>query len=337
MVEDTQNKELVVKQLQKVESVGKTGKVKKGISLSNDFSLMLRSYLNEFSFKMLAYVIKGYLIILKKNYENFSKEISHFVEIHLKLRQKGKKENETKDKNIQRTEEEKKSHISMDNYRLLCDLSQNDLSGFSSDLAKQFLSTIKKMKKSNNPTIKSLYEGVENSGKLEFLIKSLSDNVKKSQNLLNHPHHMENLENNNLANIFQENENLFSTYINLSMKIDDNNSIRSLRYSEHNNLQEIIEAENEPPNHSGSQTNAFFGLDEKKELLFLNKLGLSKDIGEKKLPFFKFDKELNLSPDEMLNNLIEAEKLVILEQQQDQVNNRNLAEASRDNVIRLNS
>jgi hypothetical protein len=42
IIEDTQNKQLVAKQLKKVESVGKTGKMKKGINLSNDFSSMLK-------------------------------------------------------------------------------------------------------------------------------------------------------------------------------------------------------------------------------------------------------------------------------------------------------
>ena len=36
------SKELVVKHFQKVESIGKTGKLKKGVSLSDDFSLILR-------------------------------------------------------------------------------------------------------------------------------------------------------------------------------------------------------------------------------------------------------------------------------------------------------
>jgi hypothetical protein len=276
---------------------------------------------------MLAYVIKGYIIILKKNYENFSKEISHFMEINLKMRLKSKKEDETKEKHaIVNKADDIKSLNPLNNFLLLSNYSQNDLSGFSSDLANQFLSTIKKMKKSHNPTIKSLYEGVENSGKLEFLIKNFSENVKKSQDLFN-----KHFENYNLVNIFQQNENLFSDYINLSMKIDDSRSVKSIGNSEKNKLQEIIEEENEPLNQANSQHFAFFGLDEKKELLFLNKLGLSKEAGEKKLPFFKFDKEINLTSEEILNNLIEAERLVILEQQ-NEVNSKNLAEASRDNV-----
>ena len=36
------SKELVINHFQKVSSVGKTGKIKKGVNLSNDFSLMLR-------------------------------------------------------------------------------------------------------------------------------------------------------------------------------------------------------------------------------------------------------------------------------------------------------
>ena len=39
---ETPSKELVVKHFHKVESIGKTGKIKKGVTLSNDFSLMLK-------------------------------------------------------------------------------------------------------------------------------------------------------------------------------------------------------------------------------------------------------------------------------------------------------
>ena len=56
----------------------------------------IRSHLNEFSFKILANVIKGYILILKKNYENFSREINHFLEIHLNIRLKPEKDAEIK-------------------------------------------------------------------------------------------------------------------------------------------------------------------------------------------------------------------------------------------------
>jgi hypothetical protein len=115
------------------------------------------------------------------------------------------------------------------------------------------------------------------------------------------------------------------------MKLDDSRSVKSIEKSDKNHLQEIKEEEHEPLIQVGSEQFSFFGLDEKRELMFLNKLGLSKEAGEKKLPFFKFDKSVNLTSDEILNNLIEAEKLVILEQQ-NEVNSKNLAEASRDNV-----
>ena len=125
----------------------------------------IRSHLNEFSFKILANVIKGYILILKKNYENFSREINHFLEIHLNIRSKPEKDAEIKPNIDQNRSFEKRalkstSLLSLDNFSLLSDLSQNELNGFSSDLARQFLSTMRRMK---NPTLKSLYEGVEKS------------------------------------------------------------------------------------------------------------------------------------------------------------------------------
>ena len=126
---------------------------------------LIRSHLNEFSFKILANVIKGYILILKKNYENFSREINHFLEIHLNIRSKPEKDAEIKPNIDQNRSFEKRalkstSLLSLDNFSLLSDLSQNELNGFSSDLARQFLSTMRRMK---NPTLKSLYEGVEKS------------------------------------------------------------------------------------------------------------------------------------------------------------------------------
>ena len=125
----------------------------------------IRSHLNEFSFKILANVIKGYILILKKNYENFSREINHFLEIHLNIRLKPEKDAEIKPNIDQNRSFEKRalkstSLLSLDNFSLLSDLSQNELNGFSSDLARQFLTIMRRMK---NPTQKSLYEGVEKS------------------------------------------------------------------------------------------------------------------------------------------------------------------------------
>jgi hypothetical protein len=103
---------------------------------------------------MLAYVIKGYIIILMKSYESFSKEISHFIEINLKMRLKANNENETKENQTTRhKEDDKKSLNPLNNFLILSNYYQNYLSGFSSDLANQFLYTIKKMEKSNNPTL----------------------------------------------------------------------------------------------------------------------------------------------------------------------------------------
>ena len=110
-------------------------------------------------------MIKGYIIILKKNYENFSREINHFLEIHLNIRSKPEKDEEIMPNIDQNRSFEKRalkstSLLSLDNFYLLSDLSQNELNGFSSDLARQFLTIMRRMK---NPALKSLYEGVEKS------------------------------------------------------------------------------------------------------------------------------------------------------------------------------
>lgn len=285
---------------------------------------------------MLAYVIKGYIIILKKIYENFSREINQFIEIHLKIRVKPKRENESKEKPLEDNKDKncinKTSLVSLNNFSLLSDLSQNDLSGFSSDLAKQFLSTIRKMKKKNNSTLKSLYEGVEKNEKLEILVKNFSENVKKSQDLFNSSLlHVDTFENNNFLNICQENENLFSNYLNFSINLEN----KSLKSDEKDKTKQIFntdQEENEPPIQPPlSQEYSILGLDENKKSILLTKLGLLKELNEKKISYYKFDKEINLTPEEIVEYLEEAQKLVILEQD-NEINNKNMTEASRDNV-----
>ena len=280
--------------------------------------------MNEFSFKMLAYVIKGYIIILKKNYENFSREINHFLEFNLNVRSKPEKDFESKLKIEESKNKEKRlpnstSILSMDNFSLLSDLSQNELNGFSSELAKQFLSTMRKMK---NPSLKTLYEGIEKSEKLENLVKNFSENVKKSQDLFNFS--LQRDIDNNLGNIFQENENLFSTYINFSVKLDENQSEKNEEKNEN--------FENELPAITNqSQEKSIFGFDDKRDSIFLKNLGMFENISEKKLSYFKFDKEVNLSPEAIVSSLIEAERLKNLEHQD--LNKNKVMDISHENVL----
>ena len=44
------------------------------------------------------------------------------------------------------------------------------------------------------------------------------------------------------------------------------------------------------------------------------------NISEKKMSHFKFDKEVNLSPEEIVNNLIEAERFKNIEHQESNKN-----------------
>ena len=279
---------------------------------------------------MLAYVIKGYIIILKKNYENFSKELTTFLEFQLKIRVKVTKDEDLKQQNQEdkKIPENSLSLLNLNNFSLLSDTSQNDkLNLFSSDLAKQFLSTMKKMKKNSNLTLKSLYEGVDKSENLEKLVKNFSENLngKKNLDFYNTTIQNDSFDVYNTGNnIFQENENLFSTYINFSMKIEDNHSAP-------NDNQNIIE-NNDYFNKikNSNQDKSIFGLDDKKDTFILSKLGILNNIAEKKMSFFKFDKDINYSPEEIINCLIEAEEIVKYEQEE--LKNNEEHEISRENV-----
>lgn len=280
---------------------------------------------------MLAYVIKGYILILKKNYENFFKDIAHFLEIHLRLR--NKKENVNKEKlgedpKAKKNKNESSANNLISNFSLLNELTQSEISGFSSDLAKQFLSTIKKMKKSNNPTLKSICEGMENGEKIENLVKHLSENVKKNPDMFGSALQSDSL-NNNLINIFQENENLFSNYINFSMKLDDNQSIKSGSRNEAE-IQKMDPYNFAEPSQK-QEDNTKINFDDVRDANILSKLIKIQNISDKRMGSFKFDKEVNFTPEEIVGFLMEAEKLQILDSQGDSRNN-NLNEASRDNV-----
>ena len=144
------------------------------------------------------------------------------------------------------------------------------------------------------------------------MVKNFSENVKKSQDFFNFA--LQRDIDTSIGNIFQENENLFSTYINFSVKLDENLSVNK----EEDN-QNFIE-QNEPPANTKSQEKSIFGFDEKNDSIFINKLGMFENISEKKMSHFKFDKEVNLSPEEIFNNLIEAERFKNIEHQESNKN-----------------
>ena len=153
-------------------------------------------------------------------------------------------------------------------------------------------------------------------------MKNFSENVKKSQDLFNFS--LQRDIDNNLGNIFQENENLFSTYINFSVKLDENQSEKNEEKNEN--------FENElPANTNQSQEKSIFGFDDKRDSIFLKNLGMFENISEKKLSYFKFDKEVNLSPEAIVSSLIEAERLKNLEHQD--LNKNKVMDISHENVL----
>jgi hypothetical protein len=49
--------------------------------------------MNEFSLKILAYIIKGFFLAIKKSYENFAKDLEDFIDVNVKGNKKVPRKN----------------------------------------------------------------------------------------------------------------------------------------------------------------------------------------------------------------------------------------------------
>lgn len=87
----------VVDGIHRLEAIGKKGKLSKIIKLTIEHFEYLKQSLNDFSLKILAYIIKGFFIAIKKSYENFNKDLEHFIDYQIKGINKIPNKKEAKD------------------------------------------------------------------------------------------------------------------------------------------------------------------------------------------------------------------------------------------------
>ena len=70
----------LLKEIRKLEEIGKKGKLSKVISISIEFFDFLKTQLNEFSLRIIGYIIKGFFLSLNKEYLNFIRDVQRFIE-----------------------------------------------------------------------------------------------------------------------------------------------------------------------------------------------------------------------------------------------------------------
>ena len=73
-------KDKVLKEVRKLEEIGKKGKLSKVISISIEFFDFFKSQMNEYSLRIIAYIIKGFFLSLNKHYLNFIRDIQRFID-----------------------------------------------------------------------------------------------------------------------------------------------------------------------------------------------------------------------------------------------------------------
>ena len=86
-------KDKVLKEVKKLEEIGKKGKLSKVISISIEFFDFFKSQMNEFSLRIIGYIIKGFFLSLNKEYLNFIRDIQRFIDerTHILFTEKKKK------------------------------------------------------------------------------------------------------------------------------------------------------------------------------------------------------------------------------------------------------
>jgi hypothetical protein len=102
--------------------------------------------MNELSLKILAYVIKGFFLNIKKSYENFSKDLETFIEININgMRpKKVKKDSKAKEKL-----KESENLFSMQNLSVFSENTQFERFLADTNMTDKINKTLKKISKNN--------------------------------------------------------------------------------------------------------------------------------------------------------------------------------------------
>ena len=75
-----QKSEKLKKEIEKLEEIGKKGKLIKVIKISIEFYDYIKTMLNEYTLRILSYIIKGFILSLTKDYNNLIRENNKFLE-----------------------------------------------------------------------------------------------------------------------------------------------------------------------------------------------------------------------------------------------------------------
>ena len=73
-----QKSEKLKKEIEKLEEIGKKGKLIKVIKISIEFYDYIKTMLNEYTLRILSYIIKGFILSLTKDYNNLIRENNKF-------------------------------------------------------------------------------------------------------------------------------------------------------------------------------------------------------------------------------------------------------------------
>lgn len=71
------------KSILKLEKIGLRGRINNAIKINLEHFKLLKNSLDEISFRFIAFLIKGFFLNLKKDYESFSKDLECFLEIYI--------------------------------------------------------------------------------------------------------------------------------------------------------------------------------------------------------------------------------------------------------------
>ena len=81
----------------KLEKIGMKGKINNFLKINLKQFEILKNFQDEISFRLIAYIIKGFFMNLKKGYENVSKDLEYFLEVYFSGKSKPKIKNKKKD------------------------------------------------------------------------------------------------------------------------------------------------------------------------------------------------------------------------------------------------
>ncbi len=110
------------KGIMKLEKIGLRGRITNAIKINLQQFELLKNSLEENSFRFIAFLIKGFFLNLKKDYENFSRELDHFLEIYIS----GAKVPKEKQIRKKRTKTETQKIVSIGNLSIFSQFSEFD-------------------------------------------------------------------------------------------------------------------------------------------------------------------------------------------------------------------